>query len=54
MKTSEMAYLSNKRYQKRKERPNRTTNNGDRAGTAKCPMSELVSDIYVLRDKLSF
>ncbi len=31
-----MAFLSNYRWQNRKERPNRSTNNGDMADTAKC------------------
>ncbi len=35
MKPSEMASLSNPRWKNRKERPNRTTNNGDMAVTAK-------------------
>ena len=43
-KNSEMSFSSNSRWQNSKERPNRTTNNGDMAETAKRPMSEGVSE----------
>ena len=38
MKLSEMASLSDPRWQNRKERPNQTTNIRDRAETAKRPV----------------
>ena len=40
MKTSEMALLSNSKWQTRKERPYRSTNNGDMAEKAKRPVGE--------------
>ena len=36
MKPSEMAFLSNSRWQNSKERPNRSTNNGHMVVKAKC------------------
>ncbi len=38
-----MASSSNSRWQNRKERPNRSTNNGDMAEGNKCPVNEGVS-----------
>ncbi len=52
MKPSEIASLSNSRSQHRKERPNRTTNNGDMAETVP-KGSEWVCGIYVIREKLN-
>ncbi len=43
MKASEFASLSKSRWKTRKERPNRSTNNGDMAETAERPVSEGVS-----------
>ena len=40
MKTSEMAALSNFRWQSRKEHPNQTTKNGDRVEKARRQVSE--------------
>ncbi len=40
MKPSEMAFSYNSRLQNRKERQNRSTNNGDTPERAKCPVSE--------------
>ena len=40
MKQSEMASLSNSSWQSRKERPNRSTNNGVMVGKAKRGMRE--------------
>ena len=37
-----------------KERPIRSTNNGDMAEKAKRPVSESVTDIYLITEKLSF
>ena len=54
MKPSEVASLLNSRWQIRKERPNRSTNNGDMAKTDKRPVEEGVCDIYVISEKLSF
>ncbi len=44
----------NSRWQNRKERPNRPTNNLDMTETAKRPMTESVCDIYLIREKMSF
>ncbi len=40
MEPSEIASLSNSKWQSRKDRPNRSTNNEDIVETAKCPVSE--------------
>ena len=54
MKPSEIASLLNYRLQNRTKRPNRSTNNGYMAKTAKrCVVSESVSDTLV-REKLNF
>ncbi len=58
MKPSQMASLSNSRWQARRERPNRSTTNGDMAEKAKCyvvceGVSESVNDILV-REKRRF
>jgi len=42
MKPPEMTSLSNSRWQTRKERPNRSTNNGDMGDRVNAPLS--VSD----------
>ena len=44
MKPSEMASLSNSRWQNYVERQNKSTNNGDLDNKAKCPMSEWMSE----------
>ena len=49
-----MASLSNSRWRNRKARLNRSTNDGDMAEKAKRPVSESVTDIYIIREKLSF
>ncbi len=55
MKPSEMAFLSNSRFQNRpKESPNGSTNNGDMAEKAKRPVSEYLCVIYLITEKLSF
>ncbi len=41
--TSEMASLSNSRWQNRKERPNQFPNNGGMAEKAKRPVTEVVN-----------
>ena len=57
MAPSEIAFLSNSRWQNRKERPNRSTNSGHMVEIAKRPvgdgMREWVCDIYVIREKPS-
>ena len=40
---SEMAFFAKSKWQNRKERPNRSTNNGDMDKIAKLPVSDLVS-----------
>ena len=45
MKSSEMAALSNSRWQNNKECPNQSTNNGDKTERAKCPMSDSATSI---------
>ena len=48
MKPPEMAFLSNSRWQNRKEHSNRSTNNGDLAETAKrYVVCEGVSEQYL-------
>ena len=42
-----MASLSNSRWQNRRERPNRTTNNGDMAKPAKRPVSNEASLLHL-------
>ena len=50
IKPSEMAFLSNSRWQNRKERPNRSTNNGDMDEKAKRLVKESVISIYNRKD----
>ena len=45
MKLSEIASISNFRWQNRKVRPNRSTNNGDMAVRSKGPISETVTEL---------
>ena len=51
-----MDHLKKYRCQNRKERPKRSTNNGDMAEIAKPPVSdgetELVCDIYLITEEL--
>ena len=48
------ASISNSRWQNRKERPKRSTNNGYRAEKAKRPIWHWVCDIHLIREKLCF